>query len=75
MGQNNANTLMLKWNWPLARKLINVYKEYGFIKGTLYVIFILIGIKVVIINGAIFILNLFGAGIEYAPILKNLGII
>ena len=60
-----------KWDWPI----IKFYKEHGLLKTIPYVIFILLGIKLVIINGGIFILNLFGAGIEYAPILKSLGII
>ena len=60
-----------KWDWPI----IKFYKEHGLLKTIPYVIVILLGIKIVIINGAIFILNLLGAGIEYAPILKNLGII
>lgn len=64
-----------KWDFPILKKIASVYREYGFFKGTLYVILVLIGIKVVILNGVIFILNLFGAGIEYAPILKSLGIL
>lgn len=75
MGHDSKNTIMFikdgKWDWPI----IKFYKKNGLLKTILYVIFILLGIKIVIINGAIFILNLFGAGIEYAPILKNLGII
>lgn len=60
-----------KWDWPI----IKFYKEHGLLKTIPYVIFILLGIKIVIINGAIFILNLFGAGIAYAPILKTLGVL
>lgn len=60
-----------KWDWPI----IKFYKEHGLLKTIPYVIIILLGIKIVIINGAIFILNLFGAGIAYAPILKTLGVL
>jgi hypothetical protein len=59
-----------KWDWPI----IKFYKEHGLLKTIPYVIIILLGIKIVIINGAIFILNLLGASIEYAPILKTLGV-
>jgi hypothetical protein len=75
MGHNRSSSLMFikdgKWDWPI----IKFYKQHGLLKTIPYVIIILLGVKIVIINGAIFILNLFGAGIEYAPILKNLGII
>ena len=75
MGHNRSSSLVFikngKWDWPI----IKFYKQYGLLKTIPYVIIILLGVKIVIINGAIFILNLFGAGIEYAPILKNLGII
>jgi hypothetical protein len=64
-----------KWDWPIAKKIRNVYQEHGLLKCILYIILILLGVKIVIINGAIFILNLFGAGIEYAPILKTIGIL
>lgn len=60
-----------KWDWPI----IKFYKKHGLLKTIPYVIFILLGIKIVIINGGIFVLNLFGAGIEYAPILKALGVV
>tara|TARA_R100000149_G_C5838435_1_gene111451 strand:- start:674 stop:901 length:228 start_codon:yes stop_codon:yes gene_type:complete len=75
VGHHRSNSLVFikdgKWDWPI----IKFYKQHGLLKTIPYVIVILLGIKIVIINGAIFILNLFGAGIEYAPILKNLGII
>ncbi len=60
-----------KWDWPI----IKFYKEHGLLKTIPYVLIILLGIKIVIINGAIFILNLLGASIEYAPILKTLGVL
>lgn len=60
-----------KWDWPI----IKFYKKHGILKTIPYVLLILLGIKIVIINGAIFILNLLGASIEYAPILKTLGVL
>lgn len=66
---------MKKWNWPIARKIKQYYDANGLLKTILYVILILVGLKVVVLNGIIFILNLFGASIEYAPILTSLGIL
>jgi len=66
---------MKKWNWPIARKIKQYYDANGLVKTILYIILILIGLKVVVLNGIIFILNLLGASIEYAPILKSLGIL
>lgn len=60
-----------KWDWPI----IKFYKKHGILKTIPYMLLILLGIKIVIINGAIFILNLLGASIEYAPILKTLGVL
>lgn len=60
-----------KWDWPI----IKFYKKHGILKTIPYVLLVLLGIKIVIINGAIFILNLLGASIEYAPILKTLGVL
>jgi hypothetical protein len=64
-----------KWDWPIAKKIKDYYSTNGLLKTIAYVILILLGVKIVIINGAIWFLNLFGAGIEYAPILKSVGIL
>ncbi len=64
-----------KWDWPIAKKIKTFYGANGLIKTILYVLLIVLGLKLVVLNGIIFVLNLFGAGFEYAPILKSLGII
>jgi len=40
----------VKWKFPILRKLAAKYKEYGFLKFTLWFIFIWFGIKFVIFN-------------------------
>ena len=66
--------LNLKWNFPIAKLLIEKVKKYykanGLYKTILYVIFIVIGFKVFVINGIIFSLNyVFNLNIKYGPIL------
>ena len=64
-----------KWEWPIAKKIKNYYNEHGLIRTILYVILILLGIKIFIINGIIFLLrNLFGLDIPFGPILRLFGI-
>ena len=65
----NSKTL---WNFPIARaqieKVKEVYKTKGLPMAILYVILIVVGFKIFVINGIIFILNfLFNLNIEYAP--------
>tara|TARA_B100002019_G_C21151600_1_gene538538 strand:- start:181 stop:426 length:246 start_codon:yes stop_codon:yes gene_type:complete len=63
--------LLKRWNFPIIRKLQNVYREKGLGKLLLWIIFIVIGTKVVIINGFIALCNfLFGVGWEFAPVGK-----
>ena len=67
----NKKTL---WNFPIARaqieKVKEVYKSKGLPMAILYVILILVGFKIFVINGIIFILNyLFKLNIEYGPFL------
>ena len=65
-----------KWDWPIAKKIADVYKEHGLIKCILYIILIILGIKLVVINAIIFILNLLPwFDIQYAPILRSIGLI
>jgi|TARA_R110002153_G_scaffold38376_2_gene111511 hypothetical protein len=64
-----------KWDWPIAKKIKDYYGANGLLKTIAYIILIILGVKIVVINGAIWLLNLFGAGIEYAPILKTLGVL
>tara|TARA_B100001769_G_scaffold262241_1_gene244432 strand:- start:974 stop:1204 length:231 start_codon:yes stop_codon:yes gene_type:complete len=64
-----------KWEWPIAKKIKNYYNEHGLIRTILYVILILLGIKIFIINGIIFLLrNLFGLDIPFGPILRLFGV-
>lgn len=63
----------MKWNWPLLTRLINFYKKYGLVKTILWVIIIFLGIKILIINGFIYLCNyVFGMGWKYAPVLQYL---
>ena len=67
----NSKTL---WNFPIAKaaigKIKEVYTNKGLPTTILYIIFIVIGFKVFVINGIIFILNyLFKLNIEYGPVL------
>ena len=62
------------WNFPIAKaqieKVKEVYKNKGLLMAILYVILILVGFKVFVINGILFILNyLFKLNIEYGPFL------
>ena len=64
-----------KWEWPIAKKIKNYYNEHGLIRTIPYVILILLGIKIFIINGIIFLLrNLFGLDIPFGPILRLFGV-
>tara|TARA_B100002019_G_scaffold164327_1_gene141903 strand:+ start:2829 stop:3038 length:210 start_codon:yes stop_codon:yes gene_type:complete len=66
----------MKWNWPLLRIIINFYKKHGLIKTILWLIFIFIGTKIVVINGFIYAANfLFGFNWKYAPILDYLNLL
>jgi hypothetical protein len=66
----------MKWNWPLLRIIINFYKKHGVIKTILWLIFIFLGTKIIIINGFIYVANfLFGFGWKYAPVLDYLNLI
>lgn len=63
----------IKWNWPILTKIKKVYKEKGLLKTILWILIIFLGIKLVILNGVIFLINLlFGAGLTYAPILRSI---
>ena len=65
-----------KWDWPIAKKIADVYKEHGLLKCILYIILIILGVKIVIINGIIFLLNLTPwFDIQFAPILRSVGLI
>lgn len=62
------------WNFPIAqaaiKKIKTVYKEKGLFESIAYVILIVIGFKVVVINGIIYTINyLFLTDIKYGPFL------
>jgi len=64
----------LKWNFPIAqaaiKKIKSVYKEHGLLEAIAYVVVIVIGFKVVVINGIIYSINyLFLTNIKYGPVL------
>ena len=64
----------LRWNFPIAqaaiKKIKSVYKEQGLFEAIAYVIVIVIGFKVVVINGIIYTINyLFLTDIKYGPFL------
>ena len=64
----------LKWNFPIApvaiKKIKSVYKEKGLLEAIAYVVVIVIGFKVVVINGIIYSINyLFLTNIKYGPVL------
>ena len=63
--------LLRRWNFPIIRKLQNVYREKGLGKLILWFVVIVVGTKVIIINGFIALCNfLFGVGWEFAPVGK-----
>ena len=65
-----------KWEWPIAKKIAAVYRKHGLLKCILYIILIILGIKIFVINAIIFLLNLLPwFEIEYAPILRSVGLI
>lgn len=66
----------MKWNWPLLRKLIDFHRNYGLTRTILFVVFVFLGTKIIIINGFIYVANfLFGFGWKYAPILDYLNVL
>jgi len=66
-------TKNITWNFPILTKLKNYYFKNGALKTLGWIVFIVIGTKVVIINGGIWVINyLFGTDIPYGPILYYL---
>lgn len=63
--------LIRKWDFPIIKKIRNFYKNNGLAKTILWFLIIVIGTKIVIINGFIALCNaLFGFGWEFAPVGK-----
>ena len=66
-------TKNISWNFPILTKIKNYYKKNGFFKTLSWLLFIVIGTKVVVINGAIAFLNyFFQTNIPYGPVLYYL---
>ena len=67
-------TKNISWNFPILTKIKKYYLSNGLLKSLSWLLFIVIGTKVVIINGGIGLINyLFGTEIPYGPILYLLG--
>ena len=70
----DKSRINLRWNFPIAqaaiKKIQSVYKEQGLFEAIAYVLVIVIGFKVVVINGIIYTINyLFLTDIKYGPFL------
>ena len=63
-------TKNISWNFPILTKKKNYYLKNGLSKTLGWLVFIVIGTKVVIINGGIALVNyFFKTDIPYGPIL------
>ena len=63
-------TKNISWNFPILTKIKNYYLKNGLSKTLGWLVFIVIGTKVVIINGVIALVNyFFKTDIPYGPIL------
>ncbi len=66
-------TKNISWNFPILTKIKKYYTEYGLVKTLVWLLFIVIGTKIIIINGAIGLINyLFNTEIPYGPLLYYL---
>ena len=66
-------TKNISWNFPILTKIKNYYLANGLVKTLVWLLFIVIGTKVVIINGGIGLINYFlDTNIPYGPILYYL---
>ena len=62
-----------KWNFPLIRIVKDFYKKHGLILTILWVLLVVVGTKVVFINGTIGIINYtFGIDIPFGPVWENI---
>ena len=63
----------ISWNFPILTKIKNYYLANGLVKTLGWIVFIVIGTKIVIINGGIGLINYFlDTNIPYGPILYYL---
>ncbi len=62
-----------RWNFPIIRKVKEFYQKHGLLLTIGWIVFIVVGTKIVFINGAIFLLNtFFGTDIAYGPVYQFL---
>ena len=62
-----------KWNFTLIRIVKDFYKKHGLILTILSVLLVVVGTKVVFINGSIAIINyVFGIDIPFGPVWENI---
>ncbi len=62
-----------KWNFPIIRKVKEFYQKHGLLLTIAWIVFIVVGTKIVFINGVIFLLNTFlGTDIAYGPVYQFL---
>ena len=67
-------TKNISWNFPILTKIKKYYLSNGLLKTLGWLLFVVIGTKIVIINGGIGLINyFFGTNIPYGPILYYLG--
>ena len=60
----------MKWNFPILTKIKNYYLANGFLKTLIWLLVIVIGTKIIIINGGIGLINYtLGTNMPYGPIL------
>jgi hypothetical protein len=61
----------IAWKWPILTKIKNYYKAHGLKRTILWLLIIIIGLKIVVLNIFIFIVNaLFSISINQAPVLN-----
>jgi|TARA_B100000035_G_scaffold55974_1_gene44288 hypothetical protein len=64
----------LKWNFPILRALKNSVEKRGYVKTILWFAVIVVGSKIILINGSIALVNtIFGIEIPYGPIGQTIG--
>lgn len=62
-----------KWNFPLIRIVKDFYKKHGLILTILWVLLVVVGTKVVFINGSIAVINyIFDIDIPFGPVWENI---
>lgn len=67
-------TKNISWNFPILTRIKKYYLSNGLLKTLGWLLFVVIGTKIVIINGGIGLINyFFGTNIPYGPILYYLG--